>query len=125
MRSKEDNKPLVNNTINATTQIIFSIKGFFGTIAAILGIFFAFYGLVIIPKVNSTEIHYQIMFKDQKEQNRIFYNEISKLNNSIGSLNETINSLNNKFNELNQSIQNIETANNSLNNNNFNNTSMK
>ena len=80
--------------INSSTQIVFTVKAFLTTIGTILGIFYGFYRMVIIPRVELTESNYEKMFKDQKEQNTIFYGELNKINNSIGALNSTINALN-------------------------------
>jgi hypothetical protein len=91
--------------IGANTQIIFTMKSFFATIGTILGLFFGFYELVVVPKVNKTEEHYEVMFSDQKEQNRIFYEELGKINSSIGSLSTSIENLN-KTNPITQPVAN-------------------
>lgn len=97
-------KNLNNKGIGGNTQVNFTIKSFFATIGSILAIFFTFYQLVVIPRIITTEEHYREMFNDQKEQNRIFYEEINKMNNSIGALNTSITSLNQRFRDLNQNL---------------------
>ena len=59
-----------------------------------VGLFYGFYQLVIVPKVDKMEEHYKLMYNDQKEQNRLFYDELGRINTSIGSLNTSINMLN-------------------------------
>jgi len=80
--------------INANTQIVFTLKSFFATIGTILGIFYGFYQIVIVPKVDNTEKVYSKMFEDQKSQNQIFYDKLGNINSSIGSLNATIEAMN-------------------------------
>lgn len=92
------------NNIGNDSQIVFTVKTFFALIASILAIFFAFYQLVIIPRVESINDHYEQMYRDQQQQNRIFYEEISKLNGSVGALNTSITSLSERFNDLNKSL---------------------
>jgi|JFJP01.1.fsa_nt_gi hypothetical protein len=92
-----ENEPKVKQ-INANTQIVFTVKSFLATIGTILGIFYGFYQIVVVPKVNLTEQNYSTMFNDQKEQNQIFYQELGKINSSIGALNATVNALNNNKN---------------------------
>ena len=91
--SQEEDEPTVKQ-INSSTQIIFTMKTFFGFIGSILILFFGFYQLVVVPKVNATEVHYSVIFNDQKEQNRLFYVELGRINTSIGSLNSSIEALN-------------------------------
>lgn len=81
--------------IDSNTQIIFTVKSFIALITTILGIFFGFYQLVITPKIETVEKHYIEVFNDQKEQNRLFYKELSEINSSIGSLNASIEAFNN------------------------------
>ena len=79
-----------NNHISASTPIIFTLKGFVALIGTILTIFFGFYQLVIVPKVNETKEHYEMLFKDQKEQNRLFYEELSGINATMNNINTAI-----------------------------------
>jgi hypothetical protein len=76
--------------ISGNTQIIFTVKTFFALIGAMLGLFYGFYQLVVVPKVNATETHYQIMFDAQKEQNIATSQELIKINTSIGTLTGTL-----------------------------------
>lgn len=79
--------------ISGGTQIIFTVKSFFALIFTLLGLFYGFYQLVVVPKVNTTEAHYVEMFKAQKEQNTITSQELIKINTSIGTLNGTVEAL--------------------------------
>lgn len=74
------------NIIGGNTKIIFTVKNFFTLIGTIMGLFFGFYQLVITPKLDRYEKQIEI----QNYQNRLFYEELSKINSSIGSLNSTI-----------------------------------
>ena len=85
--------------LNANTQIVFTIKSFFALISTLLGLFYGFYQLVVVPKVNTTEAHYETMFKDQKEQNKVFYDKLGDINTAIGSLNSSVESLNKNSNQ--------------------------
>lgn len=76
--------------ISGSTQIVFTVKSFAALIGTILTIFFGFYQLVIVPKVNATETHYKEMFDTQKEQNAATASELIKINTSIGTLNGTL-----------------------------------
>jgi hypothetical protein len=76
--------------ISGSTQIVFTVKTFFAFIAAMLGLFYGFYQLVVVPKVNATESHYQTMFQAQKEQNATTSQELIKINTSIGTLTGTL-----------------------------------
>ena len=91
--------------INANTQIVFTMKGFIGTILTILGMFYGFYQLIVVPKINMIETNYKDMFNEQKQQNTIFYQELGKINTSIGSLNATIEALN-RNRTTNQNLMN-------------------
>ena len=80
--------------ISGGTQIIFTVKSFFALLGALLGLFYGFYQLVVVPKVNATESHYETMYKDQRDQNKIFYDQLGKINTSIGALGASIDALN-------------------------------
>lgn len=92
--------------LGSNTQINFTLKTFIAFIAAILGLFVGFYQLVIVPRVNKAEEHYQTMYNDQKEQNRIFYEKLGNINTSIGSLNATVEEFNRLYNNHQESINN-------------------
>ena len=79
--------------ISGSTQIVFTVKTFFAFVGAMLALFFGFYELVVVPKVNATESHYQTMFQAQKEQNATTSQELIKINTSIGTLNGTVEAL--------------------------------
>lgn len=93
--SVKDTEETVNK-IGASTQIIFTMKSFFALIGTLLGLFYGFYQIVIVPKVNATEKHYETLFNDQKEQNRIFYEKLGNINTAIGTLNSSVENLNKK-----------------------------
>jgi len=76
--------------ISGSTQIVFTIKSFFALIFTLLGLFYGFYQLVVVPKVNATESHYKEMFQAQKEQNAVTSQELIKINTSIGTLTGTL-----------------------------------
>ena len=76
--------------ISGSTQIVFTVKTFFAFLGAMIGLFYGFYQLVVVPKVNSTESHYQEMFQAQKEQNTATSQELNKINTSIGTLTGTL-----------------------------------
>ena len=79
--------------ISGNTQILFTVKTFFAFLGAIITLFFGFYELVVVPKLNTTETHYQQMFQAQKEQNTATSQELIRINTSIGTLNGTVEAL--------------------------------
>jgi hypothetical protein len=79
--------------ISGSTQIVFTVKSFFALLFTLLGLFYGFYQLVVVPKVNATEKHYETMFQAQKEQNTATSQELIKINNSLGTLNGTVEAL--------------------------------
>lgn len=89
----ENNKNI--NQINSNTQIVFTVKSFFALISTIIGLFFGFYQLVVVPKMNNHDEQYKTIIKDQKEQNKLFYDELGKINSAINTLNTSIIILNN------------------------------
>jgi hypothetical protein len=96
LKNKWKNKkfiPMGLKQISGSTQIVFTVKTFFAFIGAMIALFFGFYELVVVPKVNATESHYQVMFEAQKEQNTITSQELIKINTSIGTLNGTVEAL--------------------------------
>ena len=80
--------------INSNTQIVFTVKSFFGLTGALLTLFFGFYQLVVVPKFNSLENADAKILGDQKDQNAVFYQQLNTINASIGSLSATIESFN-------------------------------
>lgn len=98
--------------IDSNTVIIFNIKTFIAFIIGMLGIFYGFYQLVIVHKLDKMEEHYQIMYNDQKEQNRLFYEELGNINESISSLNTSITILNNSKNSNNTTKTEVSLGNN-------------
>ena len=110
--------------ISGATQIIFTVKSFFALIGTILGLFYGFYQIVVVPKVNLTEKNYEMMFTDQKAQNTIFYQELGKINTSIGALGASVNALNNNAGYI-QSKQNVPNTGGSFGGNSSDTTSNK
>ncbi len=80
--------------INGNTQIVFTVKSFFGLTSALLTLFFGFYQLVVVPKFNGLENADAKILGDQKDQNAVFYQQLNTINASIGSLSATIESFN-------------------------------
>jgi cell division protein FtsB len=83
---KRKHKTMGLKQISGNTQIIFTVKTFFALIGTMLGLFYGFYQLVVVPKVNATEAHYKEMFDAQKDQNAATSQELIKINTSIGTL---------------------------------------
>lgn len=65
--------------IAGNTQIIFTIKSFFGLISTILGLFFSFYLLVVVPRIDKMEENYEKMYIEQKTLNENFIKEITDI----------------------------------------------
>jgi len=76
-----------NIEIDANTHVLFTMKKLLGLLGSMLVLFFGFYMLIIVPRTNQIEQHYENMYIDQKEQNRLFYQELGNINKSIESLN--------------------------------------
>jgi hypothetical protein len=72
--------------ISGSTQVVFTVKTFVAFIVTLLGIFYGFYQLVVVPRMNTTDA----MIVEQKEQNKITASELIKINTSIGTLNGTL-----------------------------------
>jgi len=65
--------------IAGNTQIIFTIKSFFALIGSMLALFFAFYLLVVAPRIDKAEKHDDDMYKEQKTLNETFTKEITDI----------------------------------------------
>lgn len=78
------------STISANTQVVFTMKNFSALIAGILALFFGFYQLVVVPKID----HVERQLEKQYEQNQLFYQELGKINSAINTLNTSIELLN-------------------------------
>jgi hypothetical protein len=89
---KEINGPMVKQ-IDGNTHVIFTMKNFFALISTMLGLFFGFYLLVVQPRIEKTEEHYDLMYNEQKELNKIYTKEITdiKLKINLGSENLLLN----------------------------------
>jgi hypothetical protein len=75
---KEINGPMVKQ-IDGNTHVIFTMKNFFALISTMLGLFFGFYLLVVQPRIEKTEEHYDLMYNEQKELNKIYTKEITDI----------------------------------------------
>ncbi|MFW6225559.1 MAG: hypothetical protein ACOC3V_01205 [bacterium] len=113
------------NIISSKTQIVFSVKSFFGLIGSMVVIFFGFYQLVIVPRINLHDEQYKTIIKEQKEQNKLFYDELGEINNAINALNISVTILNKERSyqiegstsgSLGTSIDFSKSSNDSLNN---------
>jgi len=94
-------KPVV---LGASTQVIFTIKGFIGTIMTILGIFASFYFLVFVPRAEKVEQYQkELMDKQQVEINKQF----NAVNVGIGVNNKSIVDLTSRFNDLNDAVEDL------------------
>lgn len=102
---EEINGPMVKQ-IDGNTHVIFTMKNFFGLISTILCLFFGFYMLVVQPRIERTEKHYDTMYNEQKELNKVFTNEIVniKLKTNITSENILL-----KSQASNGEANNVET----------------
>jgi hypothetical protein len=90
--TKEIDGPMVKQ-IDGNTHVIFTMKNFFALISTMLGLFFGFYLLVVQPRIEKTEEHYDLMYNEQKELNKIYTKEITdiKLKINLGSENLLLN----------------------------------
>jgi len=65
--------------IAGNTQIIFTMKSFLSLMGTMIGLFFGFYLLVVTPRIDKAEKHYEEMHKEQKELNQVFTKEINDI----------------------------------------------
>jgi len=73
--------------IDGSTPIIFTVKSFFTLISTLLGLFFAFYLLVVTPRINKTEENYLELYNEQKVLNQTFTKEITDIKLEMKSKN--------------------------------------
>lgn len=90
-------------TLGANTIIQFTIKSFLATIGSILGLFVAFYFMVVVPKAKDVET-YQKELNQQQQQ--YVTGEFNKMNNAIQTNTGTIEDLSKRFEDLNTTIEN-------------------
>jgi hypothetical protein len=76
--TKEIDGPMVKQ-IDGNTHVIFTMKNFFALISTMLGLFFGFYLLVVQPRIERTETHYDMMYNEQKELNKVYTKEITDI----------------------------------------------
>lgn len=110
----ENNDQKNKQTINSNTQIIFTIKSFFGLISTILILFVGFYTLVIVPSLNKSEKYQEKIYGEQKEYISTEFNDIKQSiqsNTQAIRLNtRAINSTNERFKDLNKSFKEIANS---------------
>lgn len=90
----QESKPV---TIGSNTQIVFTIKSFFGTILSILGIFASFYFLVVVPKVNDAQ-EFQVKLYERVETE--MKQGFKDVNTGIRSNGGAIKDLSRRFDDL-------------------------
>ena len=94
-------------SIGASTQIIFTVKGFLGTLGSILGLFIGFYFMVFVPRADKVE-EYQ---KELYEKQQIYITkEFEAVNNGINKNNKSIEDLNKRFKDLNDAVDDIANS---------------
>lgn len=98
-------------SINSNTQVVFTIKSFFTTIGAILGIFSAFYFVVFEPRITESEVHQKEMYTEQSKFISAQFKDIKKSvdgNTAAIGLNTTaIKGTNDRFEDLNTSVEGL------------------
>jgi hypothetical protein len=94
----ENNKLNATQLINANTVVVLNLKNLLMGIltlgGTLLSIFFGFYLLVVVPKIEDTEEHYKTMFEQQANENKSIRTELNNLNTGISTLTGTINAIN-------------------------------
>lgn len=94
----DTNKLDATQLINANTVVVLKLKnlltGILSLGGTLLGIFFGFYMLVVVPKIETTEKHYKEMFDAQATENKSIRVELNNLNTGISTLTGTINAIN-------------------------------
>jgi hypothetical protein len=92
------NKLNATQLINANTVVVLNLKnvlmGILTMGGTLLTIFFGFYMLVVVPKIESVEKHYEQMFEAQATENKSIRMELNNLNTGISTLTGTINAIN-------------------------------
>jgi hypothetical protein len=90
--------------LGANTVIQFTVKGFIGTILSILGTFFTFYLLIVVPRAEKVEQYQkELMVQQQIEINKLF----KPVNDGIGANNESIKALGLRFNDLDEAVEDL------------------
>lgn len=98
-------------TISPKTNIVFTIKGFVGTILSILIMFIGFYKLVIQPTIINSVNHQKEMYTEQR---KYMDKEFDEIKNAIKINTSAINANNERFRDLNQSFEDISDSGGSL-----------
>jgi hypothetical protein len=91
-------------TIGASTQVVFTIKSFIGTIFTILGIFASFYFIVVVPKINDAQKFQEKLYERVETEMRDGFKEVNAgvRNNGSG-----IKDLSRRFDDLNELNQDL------------------
>jgi len=91
-------------TIGASTQVVFTIKGFIATILSILGIFASFYFIVVVPKINDAQKFQEKLYERVETEVRDGFKEVNAgvRNNGSG-----IKDLSRRFDDLNELNQDL------------------
>lgn len=90
-------------TLGANTIIQFTAKTFLATIGSILGLFVAFYFMVVVPKAKDVEAYQKEL---NQQQQTYVTGEFNKMNNAIQTNNSIISDLSKRFEDLNTTIEN-------------------
>lgn len=86
--NKVVNPPIAE--ISANTNVVFTVKTFFGFIGILLGIFFGFYQLVIAPNQTDLKKNQSEIKKEVQDNNLFMVTEFGKMNNRIDDMNSVI-----------------------------------
>lgn len=111
MPDKTPNKGDNVTSINSNTQVVFTIKSFFSTIGAILGIFAAFYFVVFEPRITESQIHQKDLYLEQSkfmtEQFKDIKKSVDGNTAAIGLNTVAIKGTNDRFEDLNTSVEDL------------------
>ena len=77
------------------SRIIFSVKGFIGTMTFIFSVFFGFYLLVIAPRMEATDVQIEKNAVQQQVINKELSTSLNTLNITMARLTEAIDNLKN------------------------------
>jgi len=87
-------------SINANTQIVFTMKGFIATILTILGIFVGFHKMVIQPAIEEHKHNIEKYEESNEKKFDNINNRLIEITNGIGTINGNIEGINNRFKDL-------------------------
>lgn len=95
--------------ISANTQIVFTLKGFIGTILTILGLFVGFHKMVIVPNLEGYEEKLEKMDEKYDKKFETITDKLIEVSNGVGNINGNIEGINNRLKDL----HNVKTSNQS------------